>query len=439
MSDEQFNSDIPGVLVVEDDEPTRLLLRVALEGEGYRVEEAGNGSEALRCFERFSPDLVLMDALLPVMDGFTACAQLREIPGAASIPVLIITGLDDEESVNRAFECGASDYVHKPIRWSILRQRMRRMLTESRARFINHIAHLTANTDITMDQAKEHGRNNYQFYTPDVSTRALRLALVGGLRHALDRNEFMLHYQPQIDLVSGAMIGVEALIRWKHPELGLVPASDFIPLAEDTGMILPIGKWVVRTACAQYKTWRDAGLPAVRVSVNLSGRQFRQQNLVEIIHSALLETGVTPTAFGVEITESVIMRSDAKTKNVLWDLHHMGVHLSLDDFGTRYSSLRYLKSLPIDVLKIDRSFVSDVTRDPDDAAIATAIIAMAHCLKMGVIAEGVETREELQFLRQQGCDAAQGYLLGKPMPGDVAGLLHSGTLMYPSSPDSGTG
>jgi EAL domain-containing protein (putative c-di-GMP-specific phosphodiesterase class I) len=246
------------------------------------------------------------------------------------------------------------------------------------------------------------------------------------MRWAIERGEFMLHYQPQVDVDSGRIHGTEALIRWRHPEFGMVSPAQFIPLAEETGMIVQIGEWVLRTACAQAKTWQLAGMP-MRVAVNLSARQFHQGDLAEAIADILAEYDLPHDLLEVELTEGILMEDTTQTGAILDKLHQMGVQISIDDFGTGYSSLSYLKRLPIQVLKIDQSFVRDIHTDPDDRAIVTAVIALAHSMKLKVVAEGVETQEQLAFLREYNCDIMQGYLFSRPVSGDeVLALIQAG-------------
>jgi diguanylate cyclase (GGDEF)-like protein/PAS domain S-box-containing protein len=275
---------------------------------------------------------------------------------------------------------------------------------------------ITEHADVAMYRAKKLGRNNFQFYTPAMNEEALeRVRIEGALRNALERDEFVLHYQPQVDLKSGRIVGMEALIRWNHPELGMVPPGRFVGVAEETGLIVPIGAWVMRTACAQNKAWQDAGLPRLRVAVNLSARQFGASDLLQSLESALDETGLDPACLEIELTESLFMSDVTPAVELLHRMKALGVNLSIDDFGTGYSSFSYLSRFPIDVLKIDRSFVSDITVDANDAAIVTSIIALAHNLKLAVIAEGVETREQLDYLRSHGCDEMQGYYFSRPL------------------------
>jgi diguanylate cyclase (GGDEF)-like protein/PAS domain S-box-containing protein len=276
---------------------------------------------------------------------------------------------------------------------------------------------LIEHADIAMYRAKKLGRNNFQFYTPAMNEESLeRVRIESALRNALERNEFVLHYQPQVDLKTGKIVGMEALIRWKHPELGMVPPSRFVGVAEDTGLIVPIGAWVMRTACAQNKAWQEAGLGKLRVAVNLSARQFSATDLLPGIEAALRDTGLAPDCLELELTESLFMSDITPAVELLHRMKSFGVKLSIDDFGTGYSSLSYLSRFPIDVLKIDRSFVADITHDANDAAIVASIIALAHNLRLSVIAEGVESAEQLDYLRHQGCDEMQGYYFSRPLP-----------------------
>ncbi|MGV8074244.1 MAG: putative bifunctional diguanylate cyclase/phosphodiesterase [Syntrophobacteraceae bacterium] len=680
----------PIVLVVDDDMAMRLLERKSLEDAGFHVEEAENGHEALAAFDRLKPDIVLLDVMMPEMDGFETCTRLRSIPGADLTPVLMVTGLDDTESIDRAYNVGASHFITKPINWSLLGHYVRyllrtrkafddlkrseqnntallnalpdsvfrisrsgiimefkgtadkavsdliaRSLTKSvhetfprgvaqrsmeaietalakgetqvyeyqlpvdgayryhearvvasgdhevlavvrditerkeaeeqilklayfdsltglanrtlfkdrltqsvelalrggkmvgvifldldRFKIINdtlghengdlllkavgdrisnclrksdavgrpniealpsvlsrlggdefsvllsdiesipdvakvgrrileelaqgfvlagHEVFVTAsagvslfphdgydaetllkNADTAMYKAKEQGRNNIQFYTQSMNAKAFeRLVMENSLRKALEREEFILYYQPQVDLKTGAVIGVEALIRWRHSELGLVSPLEFIPMAEETGLIVPIGEWVLKTACLQGAAWMKMGLPPIRMAVNLSAHQFRSKGLQPVIGNILEETGFDPHYLELEVTESMVMQSPEAASSTMTDFQNMGIRIAIDDFGTGYSSLAYLKRFPIDTLKIDRAFVKDIPQNTDDAAITMAIIAMAGELKLKTTAEGVETREQLTFLRNHGCDEIQGYLVSPPVPAEA--------------------
>ena len=702
MSQNNSSDKLPRVLIADDDAAARLLVRAALEQAGFSVVDVENGAQAVSAFSEHKPEVVLLDVVMPEMDGFRACAEIRRLPGGANVPILMLTGLDDVESINKAYEAGATDFASKPINWTILGHRVRYMLrmgclfetlasSEARLATAQRIAQLgnwewdtrtgewywsdelchlfgyepgaveptrdlflarihpddrdgvhqaferalcerglhsthcrillpdetirylhgqcetvfgddaravrlsgtiqdiserkqaedqiaflenhdrltllpnrslfndrleyalllakrqkhmlvimvlgldrfkrindtlghgigdrllqavaqrilacvrdtdavtrgqapqsenmlarlggdiftalfpgisqiddagkisrrildalsqpfsvegqevfiTAsvgigvypddgtdretllkNADAAMYHAKGAGGNSYQFYDKSINAAAFeRLSLENSLRKALDHNEFMLFYQPQVDIHTGAITGAEALIRWRHPELGLVAPDKFIPLAEETGLIVPIGEWVLRTACVQNRAWQTAGYAPLRMAVNLSGRQFSQENLIESIEHILGSTGLDPRYLEIEITESVVMRNAKEAIATLNSLKAMGLHIAVDDFGTGYSSLNYLKRFPIDVLKIDRSFICDIPASTDDMAIASTIIAMARSLKLSTVAEGVETDQQLGFLRQHGCATAQGHLFSKPVPAEEFEML----------------
>ena len=291
---------------------------------------------------------------------------------------------------------------------------------------------LLKNAGAALYKAKRSGGANYQFYTADMHALASRrLALETSLRRAIQNEEFLLHYQPRVSVDSLDITGVEALVRWQHPQLGLVSPSEFIPLAEDTGLIVPIGEWVLRQACLQSKAWQTQGFAPIQMAVNICARQFHEHDLAETVIRILDETDLSPRHLELELTESSIMQNAEIAAGILGRLKGMGVNISIDDFGTGFSSLASLKRLPIDALKVDKSFVSDVTTDPDDAALVMAIITLAHNLRLKVVAEGVETEEQLRFLHLLRCDEIQGYLFSKPLPADAfVSLLdsHSGRL-----------
>ena len=685
---------LPRALVVDDDVMMRLLIRRALEREGFEIEEADDGLKALETFARTGADIVLLDVLMPNLDGYGTCERLRQRPNGAQVPVLMLTGLDDLESINRAYEVGATDFISKPINWGVLGHRLRYMLRSAEAladlvksreslanaqriaqlgswewnvsngevfwseesyrvlgyavgevapsidaflervhpdereaanealerllsecteadisqrvmspaggeRYVHvhgvatpgadgkaihvsatiqditerkraelqirylayydslttlpnrqffmerlaqalqqakrhsrllgvlsidvdqfkrindtlghsvgdqlliaiaervnecvrdhdtvsrigvepfetlarlggdefsillaeiarfqdaaKVAHrilevfsspfklgiqevfvtcsiglsvfpadgedaeaLLKNADTAMHFAKEQGRNNYQFYGKEMNATALqRLSLEAQLRRGIERGEMVLYYQPKVDTQTCKIVGAEALIRWRHPEMGLVPPVQFIPLAEETGLVVPMGEWVLRTACAQAQAWQDAGYGALHIAVNIAGLHFRQSSLMRSISEALQNSGLDAARLEIEVTESMIMHDIDATLATLQHLKDMGLQLAIDDFGTGYSSLSYLKRFPIDVLKIDRSFIRDLPGDSEDAAITRAIIAMAHSLKLKVVAEGVEKEDQLVFLRQLRCDMTQGYLISPPVP-----------------------
>jgi diguanylate cyclase (GGDEF)-like protein/PAS domain S-box-containing protein len=295
---------------------------------------------------------------------------------------------------------------------------------------------LLKNADFAMYHAKDTGRNNYQFFKPDMNARTLeRQSLEADLRHATDRREFVLHYQPKMNLETGAIIGVEALIRWSHPKRGLVPPTQFIPIAEECGVIVPIGRWVMREACRQARAWQDVGLPAMCISINISAVELRDKDFVSGLRTVLTEANLAPLYLELELTETFLMQDSQSTAIVLQELKEIGVQLALDDFGTGFSSLSHLKSFPIDSLKIDQSFVRNLTTDAGDAGIVTAVISMGRSLHMRVVAEGVETEEQLAFLQEQGCFEGQGNYFSQPLSAaDFIQLLRR-SVVEPYPPD----
>jgi diguanylate cyclase (GGDEF)-like protein len=552
----QHEDEVAQVLVVDDDRSTRGALRYTLQRDGFHVEEAADGEQALKMLKRMRPDVILMDAMMPVMDGFTACARVQNLPNGSSIPVLMITALEDKSSVERAFAAGASDFIPKPIHFAVLSQRVRRIIEANRAE--KRVRHLAYNDPLTglpnrslffdqlgrrIEQAQKTGEavavlfldldrfknvndslghdvgdrllvavaqrvrnsvrnadcvarlggdeftvvladvvnaaaaataaqnicralaNSFQidghdiFVTTSVGISMFpndgadagtllkhadtamyrakktkagfqffeaamehsiseRVRLENDLRRALQRDELEVYYQPQARFENNRIVGMEALVRWNHPTRGLVSPLEFIPLAEEAGLIEPIGEWVLRTACAQLQRWIQSGLPVIRVSVNLSVKQLLQPDFTLTVERALEDTGLRPHLLELEITESTLMEHAEDTLEALERLRSLGVRLAIDDFGTGYSSLAYLKRFPVDVVKVDRSFVRDVPHDADDAAIVKGIIALAHSLRLEVVAEGVETEAQLEFLRAQACDMLQGYYLSMPVPAD---------------------
>ncbi len=680
-------------LIVDDDPVMRILIRKALETDGFSVHESEDGRQAVASFPQLQPDIVLMDVMMPELDGFGACREIRGLPQGTRTPILMLTGLDDLDSINRAFDAGATDFIAKPINWGVLGYRVRYLLrsantleqlvrnqeslaeaqriahlgnwewdieqdqvywsaetyrvlgleddattadmasfmerihpeergqaqdalrqfiseghaidtthrvvlddgsiryihilgltrrtadgrasfvagtiqditdrkkAEERIRYLAYydalttlpnrqffleqvqrslafarrhgrllgvlsldldqfkrindtlghslgddllvavskrlgdsvrttdavarlqlasdglarlggdefsvlltelvhfhdaakVAHrildelkspfrlgdqevfvtasrgialfpndgetpeiLVKNADTAMHYAKEQGRNNYQFYGGGMNATALeKLALEAQLRKALEREEFILHYQPKVSALDGRVTGVEALVRWNHPALGIVGPNQFISVAEEIGLIIPLGEWVLATACRQLRAWQQAGCAPISVAVNIAGSHFRQPNLLTSVADALRDTGMDPNLLEIEVTESMLMDNVEGTIAVLRNLKSMGVQLAIDDFGTGYSSLAYLKRFPLDTLKIDRSFIKDAPGDAGDAALTTAIIGMAHSLNLGVVAEGVELQSQFDFLKERGCDVIQGYLISRPVP-----------------------
>lgn len=284
---------------------------------------------------------------------------------------------------------------------------------------------LTKNADIAMYLAKAEGKNDIRFSSSEIKAQSIeRLAMETGLRHALERNEFCLHYQPKIDIATGKIAGVEALLRWIHPELGLLPPMRFIPVAEETGLIVPIGRWVMQTACAQNVAWQREGFPPVSMAINVSPRQFSDEKLLRNLDDALTVSGMDPKWLQIEITESMVMLNVKRAFQLLDAIQSRGVRLAIDDFGTGYSSMSMMKRFPVDTIKIDRSFVCDLPHNPEDKAIAQAIISMGKALGLTIVAEGVETIEQHEFLREHACDEIQGFLFSKPVAADkIAELL----------------
>ncbi len=553
------------ILIVDDELISRYTVEVLLSTEGYKLEFAKNGEEGLKKAIELSPDLMLLDVMMPGMDGFEVCQRLRADPRLAELPVVMVTALDDRESRLRGIESGADDFMSKPYDRAELRARIRTITrlnryrrlveTEEKLAYLANYDTLTGlpnrslllerltqainsakrtkknvavlamdldsfqiindslghetgdnmlkkigqrltkiidklgatvsriggdefvvmfetnnvvkdvsemarclldnisnqivldsheivvtssmgisiypadgtdgkillkNADTALSRAKANGKNTYQFFTTKMNEVALeRLILENQLRKVLSQNELRVYYQPQIETNSGKIIGTEALIRWQHPELGLVSPTKFIPVAEEMGLIIPIGEWVLRTACKQNKIWQQAGFPPLRISVNMSSRQFESDNLLQMIKKALIDSELDPIYLELELTESVLMAEETDEINniisLLTELRSIGIKISIDDFGTGYSSLSYLKRFPVNSLKIDRSFVKDIPTDNDDAAITKAIIALAHSLRLYVIAEGVETLEQLEFLRNQQCEIIQGYYFSTPL------------------------
>jgi diguanylate cyclase len=563
------------ILIIDDDSVIRLLASTALQAAGLRTTEASSGEEGLRLFKALGADAILLDVVMPNgMDGYATCAMLKELKDSQYVPILMMTGLDDLESINHAFEAGATDFITKPINIPLLAHRVRyvlrashttKRLLESERRlhrmayfdsltdlpnrqfFQEHLQGMVAmaqrqklnlavlfldldgfkrindtlghsvgdeilratgerlrqslrisdvmirfdsqmdtdslarlggdeftvllstigqagdaaivaeririhlaqafalgnhelftttsigiavfpydgNTaeellqkaDLAMYYAKRAGGNNYRYFSSqmtEVATR--RLLLENHLRKAVEREELVLHYQPQFDLKTGSQCGVEALLRWNCVELGQIAPSEFIPLAEDTGLITFIGEWVLRTACAQTKTWLDQGIPLTHIAVNASSIQLLHKGFGEFVSTILDETGLKPQMLELELTESALISDEETLLEILKALTQIGIRFAIDDFGTGYSSLSRLMYFPISCLKIDQSFIRNLGKDSAHNAIVTAIIAMGAEMNMNVIAEGVETEGQLAFLKEKQCPQVQGYLFCEPMP-----------------------
>jgi EAL domain-containing protein (putative c-di-GMP-specific phosphodiesterase class I) len=295
---------------------------------------------------------------------------------------------------------------------------------------------LTKNADIAMYLAKEEGKNNFQFFSEKLHANSLeRLTLESGLRHALEHHEFELHYQPMRDMRSGMITGMEAVLRWHHPDIGMVAPIRFIAVAEEMGLMVPIGKWVLKTACQQNMAWQKRGLPRMKMAVNLTLRQFFDENLLADLTKVLAETGMDASLLELEITESMLMRDVDRTMRVLYGLKEKGVRIAIDDFGIGYSSLATLKQFPLDTIKIDRSLIRDVASVDEDKDMTKAIVAMGRTLSLTVVAQGVETKEQAEYLRQNACDEFQGFYLNKPVPADqIAELLRTQSATSDTNP-----
>ncbi len=544
------------ILIADDDRSMRVALQNVLATDGYEVEAVSDGVEAVSRCEKSMPNIILLDALMPNLNGFNACKKIRMLQDSKHVPILIVTALDDEKSIELAFESGATDYIPKPIHFAVMRQRISRLLKASRAEvhvrqlayndsltglpnrtmFIGKMEKLLARVrpksekiavlfldldrfkyvndtlghsvgdmllkgvaerimscirsqdtvarlggdeftlaldgiedpkvianiadkictklgesysfagrdifvtasigiavypddgttvdvlmkraDTAMFRAKERG-SSFQFYEKEMEVIVTNKAEIEqDLRHALEREELEVYYQPKLDLKTSSILGAEALVRWNHPDKGLVGPDKFIPLAEETGLISELGLWVLITACVQVQSWIEQGFKAFPISVNLSGRQLENNEIAEQIEHVLSRSGLAPEYLELEITESTIMKRPEEVISILHQLKVMGVQLSIDDFGTGYSSLNYLRKFPIDLLKIDQSFVKDIVENNEDRLIVKGIIALAKSLNLKVLAEGVETAEQKEFLLREGCDYIQGFHFGKPMQAD---------------------
>lgn len=378
------------ILVIEDEVQVRENIQEILELEDFDILVAENGRIGVQLAKAEIPDLIICDIMMPELDGYGVLTALRQDWATATIPLIFLTAKADRSDMRQGMQLGADDYLIKPVTPAELLQAIATRL-ERQAAIIERY------TNMKLGSSK-------------------RLALEVSLRHALEREEFQVYYQPRVDLQTGEIISAEALLRWNHPERGLVLPAEFIPIAEETGLIIPIGEWVLRTACVQAKAWQVAHLAPIQVAVNLSARQLIQNNLTKKIFQILTEKNLEHNFLELEITESLLMQDAENASKTLRELRSIGVSISIDDFGAGYSSLNYLHKFQFDTLKIDRSFIRNIANNPENAVITKAMIQMAHGLNLKVIAEGVETEAELAFLCQQQCNAIQGYLFSRPVP-----------------------
>ncbi len=556
FDDTQKYDERPVILLADDDPSIRLMIRHVLESEEYDIVEAADGLEAIKAVEKHHPAIILLDAVMPGLDGFATCEQIKD-KGFTDIPVIMITGLDDDASVERAYDAGAIDFITKPIKWAVLKHRVKSVVSKvvaerkvkllayrdsltdlpNRLLFADRLEHsivraerhresvalmlididdfklvndsfghdagdkliravgqmlqkslrradtvarlggdefavivegingpedaiaiadnlttmlehnvklddqetftsasvgiavfpedgkdartLLKNADTAMFRAKEKGRHCFQFYKPEMSVTAMeRLDLENSMRKALDNGELVIHYQPTVDLHKNDVDGVEALVRWQHPDKGVINPNDFVPVAEDCGLILPIGEWMIETVCKQLRVWEDAGLENQNISINIAPRQFRDQDVVGLFSEHLEANNLDASSITVEITESTLIENVGEVERVLYELHDMGMRLALDDFGTGFASLAYLKDFPVDIVKIDRSFIDGIPENEDDVTIVNAIAGLTRGLKLKLLAEGVENVRQLDMLKGLGCQLGQGFYWSKALPAD---------------------
>ena len=399
------------ILVIEDDYVIRENILKILKAERFDVMGAENGMQGLSLAMSNLPDVILCDVLMPELNGYGVLMALRANPATATVPFVFLTGKTDRAEMRQGMELGADDYLTKPFTKAELvgAIAIRLKKQEAFAELYNTLQ-IQSNEFIIQQNADE------------------KLAqLKRSLYRALKREEFLVYYQPQISMNTGKIVGAEALVRWQHHEKGLIPPTEFIPVAEKTGFIIPLGEWILQTACKQVQAWKNDGFSGLRVAVNLSPRQFHQPDLSSRVALILEKIGLEPSSLELELTES-LMEEDVKSAiATLTQLKNLGISISIDDFGTGYSSLSYLTQYPFDTLKIDRSFVRNITDGSRNAAIVKAIIEMAHSLCLEVIAEGVETQAEKNFLLRSECDVMQGYLFSPPLSAaDFEQLLLAG-------------
>ncbi|MFL1503233.1 EAL domain-containing protein [Pseudomonas sp. S191] len=398
----------PATLLIVDDEPqVRKLLETLLQHEGYQTLSAASGEEALQLVAQQPPDLILLDIMMPGMDGYEVASHLKGNETTASIPIIMLSALSESSARVSGLESGAEEFLSKPVERVELWLRVRNLL-RLKARG---------------DQLKIHNlmlEQQLQRQTPEPAGMSVhdlaRQDLENALREAVQTHQFTVHYQPKVELLGGQICALEALLRWERPGYGAVSPAVFVPVLESLGLIVPVGRWVIETVCQQIAVWQRNLVGAVEVSVNVSGHQLIEGDLIADIVQILAGTGVEAHWLEVELTESSLMENTHHTITSLQRLRAMGVKIAIDDFGTGYSSLAYLRRFPIDTLKIDIAFIREVTTNPQDAAITRTIIELAHSLDLRVVAEGVETQEQLAFLKAAGCDQIQGYLFSRPLP-----------------------
>ncbi|MEG3897496.1 MULTISPECIES: EAL domain-containing response regulator [unclassified Microcoleus] len=399
------------ILVIEDDELIRETLLQLLESHSYRVIVAENGRFGVQMALSEIPDLILCDVQMPELDGYDVLRTLRQNSLAATIPFIFLTAQSDKTDFRRGMELGADDYLTKPF--------TKAELLGAIASRVSKRQTITQPLTLALHQAEARLKDLVNDSTKVTTLSPEKFALEALLRHALAQGEFQVYYQPQVNIATGQVIGAEALVRWQNPERGIISPCEFIPLAEETGLIIQIGEWVLLSACAQAATWLAAGFSPFTISVNLSARQLSDPELKARIVQILETTGLEPANLELEMTESALVENATVAGATLNQLKALGIRIAIDDFGTGYATLGYLKQFAFDSLKIDRIFVRNANEDTQNAAITTAVILLGHSLNMTVIAEGVETEAELDFLKQHQCDIMQGYLFSRPQPAPI--------------------
>jgi len=395
------------LLIVDDEPQVRKLLETLLQYEGYHTLSVGSGEEALALVAEQPPDLILLDIMMPGMDGYAVANQLKDNPATANIPIIMLSALSEPSARLSGLQTGAEEFISKPVERVELWLRVRNLL-----RLKSYGDQLKSHSLMLEQQLRERGSETAKMNVHDLAL----LDLENALRQAVTALEFTLHYQPKLELANGRISGVEALLRWERPGYGAVSPGIFVPILERLGLIVTVGRWVIEQACLQIARWQRSGIGAMEVSVNVSGHQLIEGDLITDIGQLLADAGVEPHWLEVELTESSLMENTPHTITSLQRLRAMGVKIAIDDFGTGYSSLAYLRRFPLDTLKIDIAFIREVTSNPQDAAIARTIIELAHSLGLRAVAEGVETPAQLAFLKEAGCDQLQGYLFSQPLP-----------------------
>ncbi|MFN6539035.1 MAG: EAL domain-containing protein [Nostoc sp. EkiNYC01] len=387
---------MPKILIIEDEDSVRENILDLLEAEDFQTIAAANGRIGVDLAISEVPDLILCDMMMPELDGYGVLTALRQDPTTATIPFIFLTAKSAKSDFRRGMDMGADDYITKPFtRTELLSAIMNRL--EKHATLKRYLSPQTA------------------IHKLSPKMQLLEISL----HRAIKQNkfqEFEIYYQPIVDIASGKIVAAESLLRWQSPEMGIIYPTEFIPLAESTGLIVPIGKWVLKRVCEQMKTWRDAGIYSLNIAVNLSVIEFNQPDFIQEIVTFIETNDLQANCLELELTESMIMQDVNSAIATMKKLRSLGVKIAIDDFGTGYSSLIYLKSLPINTLKIDRYFIHNVATDPQKSAITKALIQMAHNLNLNVVAEGVEAEAELAFLRQHNCNSMQGFLFSRPLP-----------------------